>query len=166
MKSLSVNIDSEVASVDTPIRVEKTEQGFVVTNRLQLAFFNHSEQYIQISNILPNIAKQSDHTYDVDISLAEQQSKNIVLPPLGKMTTELFFTTTAECLLKSYAVSWQYNYSIDESSLDFIFQGNDELRKQAEPALSNTGFSSQIIVNHSDLKSIQEQVEDFCQYEL
>ena len=166
LKSLSVNLDSEVVSVDTPISVERNEQGFVVSNRIQLAFYNHSELYVQVSDIAARVDKQSDHTYSVDVSVSSGEINSVVVPPLGKVITDVFFTTKSECVLKSFAVTWQYDYAIDNASLDFIFQGNEKLREQAELATKNKGLASQIVINHSDLKSIQEQTEDFCQYEI
>lgn len=166
LKAISVSIDSEVVKIDTPIAIEKTEQGFAVRNRIRLAFFNHSELYVKVSGILPNIAKQIDHTYAVDIDLDQQPLKDIVVPPLGKATADVFFTTRAQCLLKSFVVSWQYNYTIDDPSLDFIFHNNQALRQQAQLVIGNLGVASQIVVNHSDLKSVQAQTEDFCQYEI
>ncbi len=166
LKSLSINIDSEVVDVETPLTIEKSEQGFTVSSRLRLAFFNHSELYVKVSDIQADVTKQADHSYAVDISLLQEQKQSVVVPPLAKAYVDLYFSADAECLLKSFAASWQYQYEIDHASLDFIFQQNQALRKQVELATKHVAKGSQIIINHSDLKSVQERTKDFCQYEI
>lgn len=166
LKALSLNIETEVNAVDAPLSVTKTEQGFSSSARLQLAFYNHSELYVKISDLTAELSKQATHNYDVDIELAQQQQRDIVIPPLGSSSLDIYYTTTSQCLLKSFAISWRYTAAIEAASLDFIFQDHEQLKSQLRQATTIAGTAHQLVVNHSDLKAVQEQEDDFCQYEL
>lgn len=167
INQLSVSVDSEVSNKNrTLLEVVKSEQNLTITDSVELVFYNHSELYLEISQLEVAINKQKNHTYQSVMEIDWQRKSHIVLPPLGKVKVPVWYSISAKCLLKSYLLSWHYQVSIRPETLDFITSDNPEIKAKLDKATGYKGQINQVLQQDLNLTEFLPNGQDVCQYEI